>query len=194
MPHPTYAGTALTPPLTEPVTAEELALHPEWNPCELVRGKVVPMSPTHQRHGEIAALLVGYLFEYVRARQAGRLYTAEAGFILERDPDTVRAPDVMFVRAERLPAEDQATGYLPVPPDLAVEIISPSDKFGEVMAKAHSYLGGGVGLVWVVDPQAGRVYVFEQGNKTETLSSDDVLKGGDVLPGFELPLKQLFTG
>lgn len=175
------------------VTGRELGQHPEWNPCELVRGKVVRMSPSYSRHGKISALLVGLLFEYVRARNAGCLFTAEAGFYLERDPDTVRAPDVMFVARERIPKEGLAEGFLPFPPDLAIEVISPSDKFSEVMEKAHSYVAAGVRLVWVVDPQTERAYVFRPGQVVASLNRDESLAGEPVLPGLSLSLKELFA-
>ena len=173
------------------VTADELLAHPEWNPCELVNGKVVFGSPAGWGHGDVAGIIAGLLFAYAREKNAGRVLTAEAGFILHRDPDTVRAPDVMFVAKERIPA-GSPKGFLPVPPDLAVEIVSPSDKFSDVTAKAEEYIAAGVRMVWVVDPQTHRAYIFRSNQAVRSLMEKESLPGEDVLPGFELPLRELF--
>jgi Uma2 family endonuclease len=175
----------------ELVTANELFEHPEWNPCELVNGKVVAMSPAGGRHGDVAGIIAGLLFAYARGKNAGRVLIAEAGFLLRRNPDTVRAPDVMFVSNERLP-DGVPEGFLPIPPDLAVEIVSPTDKFSDITAKAEEYAAAGVRMVWVVDPQTRRAYVFRPGQAVRSLVETQSLPGEEVLPGFELPLKELF--
>jgi Uma2 family endonuclease len=182
--------TAATPQTV--ITAEELLEHPEWNPCELVRGKVRAMSPTGYSHGDVAGVIAGMVFMYARGRKAGRVLTAEAGFILSRNPDTVRAPDVMFVAEERMP-KGAPGGYLPIPPDLAVEVVSPNDQFSDITAKAEEYLAAGVRLVWVVDPQTRHAYVFRPGQPVRSLSEKEALSGEDVLPDFQLPLSEVFS-
>jgi Uma2 family endonuclease len=175
------------------VTADELLQHPEWNPCELVAGKVVFMSPAGYEHGDVAGTIAGLLFAYARGKRLGRTLTAEAGFLLTRNPDTVRAPDVMFVAEGRAPKMNRQR-FLETPPDLAVEVISPTDAFSDVTAKAEEYVAAGVRMVWVVDPQTRRAYVFRPGQPVRSFSEKESLPGEDVLPGFELPLSELFEG
>jgi Uma2 family endonuclease len=182
-------GTAIAERL---VTAEELLDHPEWNPCELVRGEVVHMSPANAKHGQIAIRITRKLLAYVDAKDAGELFAAETGFVLERNPDTVRGPDIMFLAKKRIPRGGIRSEFLPVPPDLAVEVVSPSDPFSEVMKKAQSYTAAGVRLVWVVDPQTRQAHVFQPGKPMATLSAQDSLSGEDVLPDFSLPLAEVF--
>jgi Uma2 family endonuclease len=115
------------------------------------------------------------------------------GFVLEREPDTVRGPDVSLVRASRVPPPHHS-GYIDAAPDLVVEILSPSNKRREVQDKVRDYQGAGAGLIWVVDPPKRLVVVHAPGTPARTLAGDDVLDGGDVVPGFRLPLAQLFAG
>lgn len=186
---PTPNGIAVAERL---ITAAELLEHPEWNPCELVRGEVIRMSPSSARHGQVAIRVTRRLLAYVDANDAGELFAAETGFLLERDPDTVRGPDVMFLSKQRVPAAGIPSEFLPVPPDLAVEVISPSDAFSAVMEKAHSYVAAGVRLVWIVDPQTKQAHVFQPGKPAAILNASGTLSGEEVLPGFTLPLAELF--
>jgi len=182
-------GTAVAERL---ITAEELLEHPEWEPCELVRGKVVYMSLPGGEHGEIAGLIFGLLFVHVRANDSGKVYAAETGFIFSRNPDTVLGPDVMFFSKRRLPEGGSPKGYFAVPPDLAVEVVSPSDRFSKVMKKAQSYIAAGVRLVWVVDPETRQAHVFRPGKPVAIVEAHESLSGEDVLPGFTLPLSEIF--
>lgn len=171
-------------------TAEQLLRAGDIGRCELVRGKLVMMVPAGGEHGDIAYELGYRLGEYVRPRKLGKILAAETGFLISRRPDTVRAPDVAFVRAGRLTI---SRGYIPGAPDLAVEVLSPDDRPGYVREKVAEWLEAGTRAVWVVDPRARTVAVHEAGRKPRVLAESQVLPGGDVLPGFELPVREIFA-
>jgi len=173
------------------VTADELLAHPEWEPCELVRGKVVFMSPGGGEHGNVAAEALLLIGSFVKSRKLGKVYAAETGFYLAHDPDTVRAPDVSFVAKHRIPARSPK-GFIPVVPDLAVEVQSPSDSALDMEKKALEFLEAGVPLVWVADPgtRSGRVY--RKGRAVIILNQSEAFSGEDILPGFEMKLKDIF--
>ncbi len=175
-----------------PVSAEEL-LHMPDNGMrrELVRGEVIEMSPAGGRHGKTAVTILVALESFIRKRKLGELFAAETGFWIERDPDTVRAPDCAFVRTDRLP-RPIPTGFIPSVPDLAVEVLSPNDRAGRVADKVAQWLSGGVRLVWVIDPARRKVAVHKLGGGPETLGEDGSLDGGDVLPGFKFRIAELF--
>ena len=174
------------------ITAEELLANPDWEHCELVDGKVVQMSPAGGQHGDISGLILGEIYVWNRTRKLGRVFAAETGFLISRNPDTVRGPDAMYISYARLPDSGRIEGYIPCAPDLAVEVVSPTDTFSKVTEKAQSYVTAGVRLAWVVDPQTRRAYVFKKGKPVENLTEENSLSGEDVLPGFELPLKEVF--
>ncbi len=171
-------------------TAEGLLRAGDIGRCELVRGKLVMMVRAGADHGRVANEVAYRLTEFVRSRQLGSVFAAETGFFLSRDPDTVRAPDAGFVRAGRPAAP--ASGYYPGPPDLAVEVLSPDDRPGYVREKVAEWLKAGTRAVWVVDPHARAVTVHEPGRKPRVLPESQVLSGGEVLPGFELPVREIF--
>jgi Uma2 family endonuclease len=191
-------GSSVTPmsataPI-EPVgmTAEELfELPDDGMRHELVEGELHTMTPAGESHGWVALGIGAKIFDHVERAGLGRAYAAETGFLLHRDPDTVRAPDVAFVARERLPGEP-ARGFAELAPDLVVEVVSPSDRASDVASKATTWLDAGVRLVWVVDPQARLAAVHRPGGTVTVLREDGVLDGEDVLPGFRLPLSELF--
>ncbi len=119
---------------------------------ELVKGELYEMPPAGASHGDIAMEIGSRLRVYVKANQLGRVFAAETGFVLRLDPDTVRAPDASFVAEDRLPPGDLPTGFLEFAPDLAVEVVSPGDRPGEVREKVEDWLRAGTRLVWVVHP------------------------------------------
>ena len=177
---------------TSITTAEELLrLHEPGNRHELVRGELHRMSPAGWWHGAVASRVDRLLGTFVDERSLGVVFGAETGFLLERDPDTVRAPDVAFVAAARVPREVSA-GFFPGPPDLAVEVVSPGDSFTSVHEKALSWIEHGTRVVWVVDPNARRVTVYRGRHDVWPLAADDELVGGDVLPGFAIRVRELF--
>jgi Uma2 family endonuclease len=173
------------------MTAEELLrLNIQDKRSELVRGQLVVREPAGFAHGVVASRMGEQIAGFVRIRKLGLVVAAETGFTLERNPDTVRAPDVGFVRRERVP-DPLPRGYAEFAPDLAVEVLSPDDRPGEVLAKVADWLRAGTRLVWIVDPirRAARVY---RADGTESFATvDDSLDGEDVLPEFSLPLSAI---
>lgn len=159
---------------------------------EIVRGELRRMSGPGWWHGAVAAALCERLRAHARAHGAGLVFAAETGFLLERDPDTVRCPDAAFVRAERIP-ERWTRGHLEGAPDLVAEVASPSDRYSDLHDKALTWLRFGSRLVWVVEPEAARVSVYRPGGTIHVLERGAVLAGEDVLPDFALPLAELFA-
>jgi Uma2 family endonuclease len=174
------------------MTADVLAALPDDGTLyELSRGMLVCMSPASYEPGRVGSRLMRRLFAFLDEHQLGECGSGETGFLLASDPDTVRAPDIWFIRAARIPAE-KITGYFPGPPDLAVEVLSPSDRFREVMLKVRDYLEAGTPLVWALDPQSRVTAVFRPGQPVRFLDEGGVLEGEDVLPGLALPLREVF--
>ncbi len=160
--------------------------------CELIQGELVMMSPAGFNHGRFALRIGTALDNFVTPRRLGIVVTAEAGFRIAHDPDTVRAPDVGFVRTERIPSGG-VKGFFQGPPDIAVEVVSPNDRASEVMAKAQDWLQAGCLLVWVVDPETRTVSVYRSRSEIAVLNDADALTGGDVLPGFSVAVKEIFS-
>lgn len=158
---------------------------------ELVHGELVPMTPTSGAHGSSSHRISRALGNHVEPEGLGFVFVSEAGFILHRDPDIVRAPDVSFVLAERLPNGPPDT-YIPFAPDIAVEVVSPSDRQRDVQAKVVEYLDAGTRLVVVVEPKSRTVTAYAADGTARVLREGDTLDGGDVLPGFRLPLARIF--
>ena len=159
---------------------------------ELIRGVLHETMPAGREHGEIAAKLTIRLGMFVEPRNLGRLTTSDAGVRLERDPDTVREPDVAFFSAERSPPGERVTGYAEVAPDLVVEIASPGDSRREVYDKARMWLSHGVRLVWAVHPDTRTIDVHRADRPVATLGGDGALDGLDVLPGFACEVGAVF--
>jgi Uma2 family endonuclease len=176
------------------MTADQLLeLQDDGQRHELVTGFVVSEPPAAFRHGEIAAEVFGLLFEFVRRWNLGRVVSADTGLLLARDPDTVRAPDVAFVSRERIEQAGVFRGYFPGAPDLAVEVLSPSERPADVHAKIGDYLEAGARLVWVIDPSRRQVRVHRSLLRPLTLVEKATLDGEDVLPGFSVPVARLFS-
>lgn len=177
----------------EPITtAKQLLQNPDLGRCELVRGELIMMTPAGFEHGRIVANITAPLTAHVEVKRLGVVTGAGTGYQIEYDPDTVRAPDVGFVCARRVPPEP-TTGFFPGPPDLAVEVLSPDDRASEVLAKVQQWLGAGCRAVWVVDPRTRTVSVYLTGNELAVLSGSDELTGGEVVPDFSLPVAEIFA-
>lgn len=174
------------------VTVEEFARIPDDDHrYELVEGRVVRTSPPGSRHAVLATRIARLLDQHVEALGLGVVMTS-GGFHLASRPDTVREPDVAFVRAERIPASGVPDGFWPGPADLAVEIRSPGDRHSEIAAKVTEYLGRGVRLVWVVDPKSRTITVRQPGQPPIVLDQEAALDGGAAVPGFSCPLEKIF--
>jgi Uma2 family endonuclease len=170
------------------MTAEDLLrLNIQDKRSELVRGRLVVREPAGFAHGVVAARIGRRLGDFVDSTNLGFVFAAETGFTLERGPDTVRAPDAGFVRSDRVP-DPLPRGYAEFAPDLAVEVLSPDDRPGELLAKVADWLRAGTRLVWVVDPIRRTARVYRPDGTESFAMIDDSLDGEDVLPGFTLPL------
>ena len=169
-------------------TAEQLLKAQDIGPCELVLGELRTMIPPGFEHARIAVNLSTPIDIHVRAHGLGAV-VSELGFVLARDPDTVRAPDVAFVRAERVVP---TSGYFEGAPDLAIEVLSPDDRPGYVREKVAEWIDGGARIVWVVDPRARTLTVHQAGTQPLVLAEADTLHGDELLPGFELAVEAIF--
>ncbi len=179
---------------TKPITAEEFALMPDpadGSKMELVRGEVVFMPPPKGRHGIVCTRIVLRIGTFIESKQLGWMTCNDSGVILEREPDTVRGPDVAFWSITRQPEVPE--GYFEIPPDLAVEVLSPDDRRAKVREKIREYLTSGVKLVWLVDPESRTVTVYAGSIRGTELDATDALDGGDVLPGFSCGVGDLFA-
>lgn len=174
-----------------PLSAEEYAAldEPDDVRSELVRGRLVREPRPGGVHGVVQAELTRRLGNHVRESGSGRVVT-ESGTIIARGPDTVRGPDVAFYSSERQ-AGPIPSSFFETPPDLAVEILSPSDRAGPIQAKVRDYLATGVRMVWVVDPEGWSATVYRSLTEIRLLAGEDALDGEDVLPGFRVALAEL---
>jgi Uma2 family endonuclease len=159
---------------------------------ELVAGELRVMSPSGWRHGQIVSNLHSLLGPHIRANRLGRGFGAETGFRLARDPDTVRAPDFAFISSSRLPSTAPTEAFWPGPPDLAVEVLSPSDRTGEVDEKIEAWLDAGCRSVWIIDPGLETVTIYASRTEVTVLTVGDTLQGDPVVPGFSCRVDELF--
>lgn len=177
------------------ITAKQLYALPSDRRCELVKGEIRFMSPAGINHGIVASNIGGMMREFVLEKQLGIVVAAETGFILETDPDTVRAPDVAFIRAERLRKTTESS-FFDGPPDLAVEVLSPSDSASSLSDKVWQWLNSGTVSVWVIDPEKR---TMESRRKSHDKNDQFVTRSGDtltddLLSGFELKASEVFAG
>ncbi len=184
---------------THPVTADELLTMPDrdehGNYCllELVRGEVRRMSPTGGTHGYICFELGREIGTFIKAHDLGMGFSAETGFLVERNPDSVIAADIAFVSKERLKGVENFDKFIPFAPDIAVEVLSPSNTVREMEEKVDLYFGAGSRIVWIISPKRRTVSVYTAPLEVKILSERDTLDGGDVLPGFSYELSKLFA-
>jgi Uma2 family endonuclease len=181
---------------TKPMTAEEFyewANRPENREkhFELERGEIVEMSRPGKRHGMICANLAGILRNYVVQRRKGYVCSNDAGVIVEREPDTVRGPDVMlFEDAEA--TDEVEVKYGEKPPVLAAEVLSPNDTMGKVRRRVREQLQFGTRVVWVLDPDARNVILYRAGKEDQLVEEPEELTCEDVLPGFRCKVAEFF--
>ena len=173
-------------PIETDMTLEEF-LQSDLEGYEYVKGKLIPMAPPTMEHGDISMSLSLLLGIYIRENKLGRLYPADTDFKLG---DRIVKPDIAFVSTARLPENRRQAS--PVPPDLAVKVVSPTDIQYRVTEKAFTYLDAGTRLVWVIEPMGKTVTVYRSEIDIELLTSDDTLSGEDVVEGFSCQVAQLF--
>lgn len=176
------------------LTAEDLLAMPDdGNRYELVRGELRKMPPSGHLHGHIAMNFASPLKLHVDARGLGRVYAAETGFKLASNPDVVRAPDVAFVRKERVEAAGDREGYWPGAPDLAAEVVSPNDIYTEVEEKVFDWLEAGARMVVVINPRKRVVTVYRSTTNIVVLAVGDPLDCDDVVSGFSIAIADIFA-
>ena len=179
--------------VTRVVTADELLAMPEDGfRYELVKGELIRMSPTGHEHGVVAMNIAGPLHQHVKSNNLGAVYAAETGFIIEENPDTVRAPDVAFVQKARINEAGKVQGYWRGAPDLAVGVVSPSDTVSNIEGKVADWLQAGARMVWVVSPKLRTVTVYRSLTEIVMLTEKDTLEGGDCVPGFQVAVAKIF--
>jgi Uma2 family endonuclease len=179
---------------TKLTTADELFEMPKDGFCyELIEGKLRRMSPAGDEHGRVGMELAIALGSHVKQNKLGKLYLAETGFLIHTNPDTVRAPDIAFVRMERFQQTPRVKSYRMGAPDLAIEVTSPSDAVSEVEEKVTEWLEAGALMVWVVSPKLKTVTVYRSLTDINILTEKDTLDGGKVVPGFQLTVAEIFA-
>ena len=179
---------------TRLVTADEIIDMPDDGyKYELVRGELQKMAPAGARHGRSAGKVSRSLMNHVATNNLGEVYIAEAGFLLASSPDLVRVPDTAFVRRERFEEIGDVDGFFPGPPDLAVDVISPYDRYSEVEEKVADWLAAGALMVVLIDPCRRTASVRLPGQAPITLAESDTLDGGDVVPGWSMPVADIFA-
>ena len=180
------------PTVPSALSAEELLyLSLPDKQTELVRGRLIVREPPGYRHGVVALKIARLIADYVDDHGLGTVVAAETGFKLFSNPDTVRAADAAYLSRQRAP-DPPPSGYLALAPDLAVEVLSPNDRAGEVQAKVSDWLNAGSRLVWVIDPARKRALVYREDGSVDLLANRDALSGEDVLPGFSCPLEDVW--
>lgn len=170
------------------LTAEEFFRMPESRTHELIDGELIAMVPVGVGHGDNAAEIVTQLRPFVKRHRLG-MVGVEIGFILRRDPDVVRAPDIAFIEASRLPLPKQ--GFVDGPPTIAIEIVSPGDTRGEVEAKVGLYLECGTREVWIVDEEENCIQIRTPQGIARTFARHEFLES-PLLPGFRMALEDVF--
>ena len=176
---------------TRRISIEEFAAQSRDGVWELVDGVPVAVTPSSDRSGWVSGRVFSRLERFVDAHKLGWAFPAETGFILFNNRAIVRSPDAAYVRKDRLP--NLTEGFVPVAPDLAVEVLSPSDRLADAMSKVTMYLQAGVRLVWLVDPSERTVTIIRPDGALKLLEEGDTLDGDDVLPGFSVPVAEIFA-
>lgn len=172
-------------------TVEDVEQSPPEGEWELIDGELVPVSPASWRSNTTTHRIGRIVGNYVDDHDLGAVTSPEGGFVLFPDRETLVAPDVGFVRRDRVPPEEEHDHFARLAPDLAVEVLSPSDRMASALGKVSMYLEAGVAAVWLVDPVKRTITVFAGNESPVTLGAADTLDGGNVLPGFRIQVDDL---
>lgn len=190
----TGSETEIAMVATRLITVEDLdRMGRDGGDLELLDGVPREHPGMSVRHGYLGYEIGGPLYVHVTRHHLGRVFTSDTMFMLARDPDTVVKPDVSFIRAARMPPPEALDRIARIAPDFAVEIVSPVDRMADVLAKIGRYQAAGVPLVWLVVPLARSVTVYAAGQEPRTFRDGETLDGGDVIPGFRLPVADIFA-
>lgn len=176
------------------VTADDLLALPTGmgNRYELVAGELRVMSPSGWSHGKVVGKLHNRLGNFIEQHDLGIVFGAETGFRLGSNPDTVRAPDIAYVANDRIPDKPPKQGFWPGAPNLAVEVLSPSDRVADVDEKINEWLAAGCVAVWVVDPELETITVYRSRTDVQVRTAGETLEGNSVVPGFTCAVDELF--
>lgn len=176
------------------MTADELLAMPDDCFCyELIKGELIRMPPPGHIHGRVAMRVADPLYQHVIANNLGIVYAAGTGFLIHRNPDTVRAPDAAFIQQQRVENAGAIEGYWVGAPDLVVEVVSLTDSVGYVEEKVAEWIEAGSRLVWVVSPKMHTVTVYRSLTEIVVLTENDTLDGGVVVPGFQISIAEIFS-
>lgn len=181
----------IAPTAEKLITGEEFLAMGDIGPCELVNGRIVPMSTNGGEHGLLEVEILRHLGNFNAQHKSGWVLGGEAGVYVRRNPDTVRGMDGAFISKERHPARPK--GYLEVAPEVIVEVISPNDRWKDIQDKLKEYFAIGVEQVWLIEPEDRTVFVYADLTEVIRLGEADTLLGEGVLAGFSVPLAELFA-
>ena len=184
--------TRPTPQKPVLITGEQLAEMENIGRCDLINGEIRPKMPTKREHGQVSALIIGYLIIHNLQHKRGEVYSSETGVYTRREPDTVRGMDAAFISHERL-KHAKKDSFLTVAPELVVEVLSRSNTKREIDEKLVEYFDIGVAVVWVVNPRRRQVKVYRSADKFDLLTTSDRLTCPDLLPEFDVAVKDIFT-
>ena len=175
------------------LTIEEYAAMPDTGPpTELVRGRIVEMSLPSFRHGIVCVQIAFLIMKYLEVPKIGRVVSNDSGIVTHRDPDSLRGADVAFYSYGRLPREIEVSGYPEVAPDLVFEVVSPTDRRGDILHKVAEYLDAGVTLVVVADPKRNKIENFRADGPVIALDAEEEWSAPDILPGFAVKVRSFF--
>ena len=174
-------------------TVEEIAANPPEGRWELVEGELLPMAPSGAESSTVGARITVLVGGHVLRHRLGHVFNAEGGFRPDPSSETVRSPDFAFVRSDRFPGGAKPSGFPALAPDFAVEVLSPTDRRTDAVAKCNWWIEVGARLVWLVDPERQAVLAFTADDLPHRFVAGDHLDGGDVLPGLSIPVADIFA-
>ncbi|MBI4582899.1 MAG: Uma2 family endonuclease [Planctomycetes bacterium] len=180
-------------PQNRKVTVDEFWKLSRNRRCELIRGEIIDMTPVGGEHGSIQINLAIHVGGHIKSQDLGAVSGGETGYKLESDPDTIRAPDLGFVVKARLPEGGVPKKFWPFQPDLAIEIVSPSDSYEDVELKVREWMQAGTREVWVVNPRLKEIKIHRPNQPAKVFRSGEILQSHELLPGLSLKIGDVFN-